>query len=215
MVEHQFVYDDGVRPEELGDVAVHGAYAYVLGQYLGDGCLSEHRRRVFRLRVNCSADWPLVMERLAVSLGALLPSNAIGYTLRSGCIEVGVYSKRWPSLLPQHGPGRKHLRSMALTDWQKEIVLGPAAEAFVCGLLHSDGCRVMNRVTVRDRHYEYPRYFFSNRSEDIHRMLADALARHGVTSSRSGWQQSVARSADVALLDRWGADKAVAWPTLP
>ena len=27
------------------------AYAYLLGAYLGDGCLSEHARAVFRLRV--------------------------------------------------------------------------------------------------------------------------------------------------------------------
>jgi hypothetical protein len=116
-------------------------------------------------------------------------------------------------LFPQHGRGRKHHRALQLTDWQEKIVFGAAAEEFVCGLLHSDGCRVVNRVRVRGRDYEYPRYFFSNRSQDIHRMFADALATHGVSSTRSGWQQSVARRPDVALLDGWGANKVWPWPT--
>jgi hypothetical protein len=34
------------------------AYAYLLGLYLGDGCLSEHPRGVYHLRVACAARYP-------------------------------------------------------------------------------------------------------------------------------------------------------------
>ncbi len=39
------------------------------------------------------------------------------------------------------------------------------------GLIHSDGCRVTNCTTQlvggQSKRYEYPRYFFTNKSEDI------------------------------------------------
>jgi hypothetical protein len=44
-----------------------------------------------------------------------------------GCTEVGSYSKHWPCLFPQHGPGKKHQRKIELTVWQQELVdLDPA-----------------------------------------------------------------------------------------
>ena len=65
----------------------------------------------------------------------------------------------------------------------------------------------MNNVTVRGRAYSYPRYFFSNRSEDIHAMFSRALEALSITPTRSGWNQSVARAPHVATLDRIGASK--------
>ena len=32
------------------------------------------------------------------------------------------HSVHWECLFPQHGPGRKHERSITLQDWQQEIV---------------------------------------------------------------------------------------------
>lgn len=197
---------------ELSTPEQQAAYAYVLGQYLGDGYLAEHRRKVFNLRVTCSNDWPLVIERLHGAIQVLLPANSVGRTAKVGCTEVWLYSKRWPMLLPQHGRGPKHLRSLALADWQADIVFNVAPADFVSALLHSDGCRAANHVCAGGRDYVYPRYFFSNRSEDIHSMFQCALEHLGIRSTRSGWQQSVARAADVALLDRLGASKAAPWP---
>lgn len=188
------------------------AYAYLLGQYLGDGYLAMHRRDVTRLRIVCGNDWPAVLDRVARSMEVVLPNNVVGYVPRQGCVEVGMYSKRWPALIPQHGRGRKHLRKIELSPWQRPIVLGDHAREFVCGLIHSDGCRTINRVVTRGRPYEYPRYYFSNRSEDIHALLREALTVHGVRTTRTGWHQNVSRRHDVELLDRWGADKASTWP---
>jgi hypothetical protein len=79
--------------------------------------------------------------------------------------------------LPQDGPGRKHLRPIVLTDWQLEL---PRAHpgALIRGLIHSDGCRVLNQFqtklpTGRIASYSYVRYFFSNHSADIRQIFID------------------------------------------
>ena len=40
-------------------------------------------------------------------------------------------------------------------------------EPFLHGLIDSDGWRGVNRVHIKGREHEYPRYQFSNRSQDI------------------------------------------------
>ena len=51
--------------------------------------------------------------------------------------------QHWPCLFPQHGPGRKHHRSIVLDDWQNRIV-GSDPRQLLRGLIHSDGCRTIN-----------------------------------------------------------------------
>jgi hypothetical protein len=58
-----------------------------------------------------------------------------------------------------------------LEPWQREITTEFPQE-LLRGLIHSDGCRTMNRFKTklpsgRVAAYQYPRYFFSNLSEDI------------------------------------------------
>jgi hypothetical protein len=60
-----------------------------------------------------------------------------------GVIVEAAY-KHWPEVLPQHGPGRKHNRPIVLSDWQRSIV-DRRPQAFLRGLIHSDGCRTINR----------------------------------------------------------------------
>jgi hypothetical protein len=101
---------------------------------------------------------------------------------------VGSYSKHWACLFPQHGAGMKHTRTIALQAWQEETVAA-RTEHFVRGLIHSDGCRTTNRVRRSgkdgDRWHEYPRYFFTNASDDIRLLFADALDRLGID-----WRQA-------------------------
>ena len=80
-------------------------------------------------------------------------------------------AEHWPDLFPQMGPGRKHERPIVLAPWQREIV-DAHPWPFVRGLIHSDGCRTVNRFKTRlpsgrVAEYAYPRYFFSNLSADI------------------------------------------------
>jgi hypothetical protein len=59
----------------------------------------------------------------------------------------------------------------------------------------------MNRVHVKGRDYEYPRYQFSNRSEDIKRFFTETCDRLGIEWRH--WLRyhiSVARRASVARL---------------
>ena len=60
----------------------------------------------------------------------------------SECVDVSMWSKHWPCLIPQHGPGRKHLRAITLEQWQDNIV-APCRRSFLRGLIHSDGARVV------------------------------------------------------------------------
>jgi hypothetical protein len=101
-------------------------------------------------------------------------------------------------VLPQHGSGRKHERQIRLQRWQKQIV-DRHPDALLRGLIHSDGCRVLNRVNGKD----YLRYFFNNRSGDILRIFTEAC-----DSISLRWRQnrldsiSIARREDVRRLDR-------------
>jgi len=118
-----------------------------------------------------------------------------------GCTVVQSMCKHWPCLFPQAGPGRKHERVIALADWQAEIVAAHPGK-FLRGLFHSDGCRSINRIAKGGKVYEYPRYFFSNKSADIMRLCQEALDRLGIE-----WRMarpdslSVAKREAVARLD--------------
>ena len=116
--------------------------------------------------------------------------------------EVCSYSKHWPHLFPQHGPGRKHQRRIALEPWQQRVVDRHPGR-LLRGLIHSDGCRVTNTIRHPKRTYSYPRYFFSNRSLDIQRVFCDACDRLDVAWRQDGpWNISVARREAVAIMDR-------------
>jgi hypothetical protein len=154
------------------------AFAYTLGQYLGDGCVSRVGRS-FRLRVFCCDQYPGIMGEVAEMIQRTMPGSKAGFIQRTGCTEVYSTSLHWPCLLP-HGPGRKHLRQITLADWQREIALNRHPALLVRGLIHSDGCRCLNRIRRGARTYEYPRYLFSNKSTDIQALFLEACRRLGV-----------------------------------
>jgi hypothetical protein len=178
------------------------SYAYLLGAYLGDGHVVHTRRGVYRLRVACDllhlniAWWiALAIEDVRGRRAALQPR------LHTRALDVSSYWKHWPCLLPQHGPGRKHDRRIALVPWQQRIV-DAHPDKLVRGLIHSDGSRHINRIKHPKRTYEYVRYEFSNRSEDIKRIFCDACDALGVEWRVMNRDSiSVARRASVARLD--------------
>jgi hypothetical protein len=113
-------------------------------------------------------------------------------------VEVSAYSRSWPCLFPQHGPGRKHKRSIALADWQRELV-AKMPEPLLRGLIHSDGCRFVNTGT----NWRCARHSFSNRSEDILGIFQAACELVGVHCTRAPHTVYVSRKADVAVLDEF------------
>jgi hypothetical protein len=188
--------------------APFGEYAYLLGMYLGDGYISQ-QPRTERLRITLDKAYPGIIEECRAAVAALLPQNVVAVVQRIGCVDVSCYSKRWSDLLPQHGPGPKHLRPIRLEPWQRCIV---AAEPrrFLRGLFHSDGSYVLNRVRSRKgRLYVYDRYFFCNHSDDIKQLFCWACRLIGVETRPDGpWQISVARRASVAKLNEFLGPKA-------
>ncbi|MGW0546446.1 transcriptional regulator [Streptomyces altiplanensis] len=185
------------------------AYAYLLGLYLGDGCISPHRRGGYYLRIACADAWPGLIDLCRKAITAVRPEGSVYVLQRVGCVAVTSYSRHWPCLFPQHGPGKKHERAIALEAWQQAVVTDHPWE-FIRGLIHSDGCRNMN-WTVRTvggerKRYEYPRYWFTNVSDDIRQLYTDTLDRLGVEwkhCTRHGklYNISVAKRASVALMD--------------
>lgn len=180
------------------------AYTYLLGLYLGDGHLSAVRGgRTFRLRISVDARHPELAARIAETIARVHPGPRVATLVvpRDHVRIVSQYSRAWPCLLPQHGEGVKHARPIVLTKWQQRIVDEHPIQ-LVRGLLHSDGCRTVNRVTARGKSYSYARYQLSNRSADIRSLFCDALDRLGVPWRRmNAWTISVARREGVAFLD--------------
>jgi hypothetical protein len=181
------------------------AYAYLLGLYLGDGHITRHRRGVFALSIFCGDAWPGLITAARSAMRQVKPDSSVFGVQRIGMTEVKSYSKHWPCLFPQHGPGMKHTRKIELAEWQQVIVDRYPGD-FVRGLIHSDGCRGLNRVRrVRadgDHWYEYPRYLFVNMSQDILGLCGQALDRLGVEWRFSKPTTiSVAKREAVARLD--------------
>lgn len=176
--------------------AVSSAYPYLLGIYLGDGVLSEGRRHVWHLRITMDARYPDINARVSSALLAV-GGRRVGVVQRAGWVELGSYWKHWICLFPQHGRGAKHLRRIALTDWQRSLV-SRYPDEFLAGLIHSDGCRCVNRV----KQHAYPRYFFTNKSDDIRALFTMACGLLGIECRPAGHKNiSIARRCSVALMD--------------
>jgi hypothetical protein len=175
-------------------------YSYLLGLYLGDGYLARHARGVYRLGIYLDQRYPWILEECAAAMSMVIGRRA-NFNQQPGCVQVNTYSKQWPRLFPQHGPGPKHLRPIVLEEWQRQIVEEYPRE-FLRGLIHSDGWRGMNRVTVKGKQYAYPRYQFSNASDDIRQLFCDACDLVGVEWRRMNARNiSVAKRDSVALMD--------------
>jgi len=175
------------------------AYAYLLGLYLGDGYLAVHPKGVFRLRISLDDSYPAIIDSCVIAIERLLPGNKVRVFRRKGHVEVRAYSKGWPCLLPQIGPGRKHDRQIVLAQWQR-FYAEEYARDLLRGLIHSDGCRFTNQG--RDG-WRAPRYSFSNRSADIRRIFTEACDVLGLRWTEAPYTIYVSRKADVARMDEF------------
>ena len=185
------------------------AYAYLLGMYLGDGCISNHPRGVFRLRITLDAIYPDIAAECAAAMEAVVPGKRSHLLWRRDqrSVEVSSYWKHWTCLIPQHGSGRKHMRRIVLTDWQSRLVASHV-EPFIRGLIQSDGTRIVATERKGRNVRRAARYAFRNRSEDILRIFADACAGAGVHCTRSSETQiAVYSKAAVARLDEFVGPK--------
>ena len=173
------------------------AYVYLLGMYLGDGCLSRHPRDVYKLRISLDARYPGIAAECERAIREVMPSNRVGRVRLSGWHELYSYSKKWPCLFPQHGPGRKHEREIELVDWQS-LLVARWPTLLLRGLIQSDGCRFQNT----GRGWSHPRYSFTNLSSGIRTLFCETCDSMGIHWTLSGGTTIyVSRKADVATLD--------------
>jgi hypothetical protein len=145
--------------------------------------------------------YPGIIEEARSAIEAVLAPNR-GSVQRfhdKNMVEVYGYLNSLPTLFPQHGPGLKHARRIQLEPWQEQIV-NEHLGVFIRGLIHSDGCRVTNRVWKGK--YEYPRYFFSQVSTDILELFCRTCRKLGIEYRFNGPSSvSIARRLSVARLD--------------
>lgn len=189
------------------------SYAYLLGLYLGDGCISSSPRGVHRLRITLDLAHPKIVDECEAAIRDVSPANRVhrltrksNYTNRPDptYVEVSAYSKSWPCLFPQHGPGAKHHRPIELTDWQRELVRRHP-KLMLRGLIHSDGCRFIN---TGSNGWVCPRYAFYNLSDDIRRIFCDTCDLLGLRWTKSGRKTIyVSRKADVEFVDQFVGPK--------
>jgi hypothetical protein len=184
------------------------SYSYLLGMYLGDGCLTG-RERCKQLVIALDAGYPEVIDECWVAVALVLPGcRPVKRKLDYECVRIVVGSVRWPEVFPQHGPGRKHDRPIVLEPWQRDIV-DEFPQEFLRGLIHSDGCRTINRFKTklpsgRVTEYAYPRYFFSNLSADIRGLFCEYCEKLGVRWTQSNHRNiSVSHRRSVAILDEF------------
>lgn len=194
------------RKVELWSPEPSRDYAYALGMYLGDGHIAGARHPF--LRFSLDRAYPGVIAEARAALSTLFHPAATHLYSRpaSACMIVQLSSPWLLQAFPQHGPGKKHEREIRLADWQERITL-EHPRALLRGLIHSDGCRTINRFETRLPSgrlaaYAYPRYFFTNLSADIRRIFCRHCELLGIRWSQSNARNiSVSHRDSVALLD--------------
>jgi hypothetical protein len=201
--------DCPVQPHDEASLPAR-PYSYLLGLYLGDGCISRNRR-VWALRITLDKSYPGIIDAAVRAINEVLGRKGAGaYPRKTGCTDVVSYSKHWPCLFPQYGAGRKHERLIRLESWQRALV-AKATEDFVRGLIDSDGCRVV----ANDRGVASLRYHFTNHSEDILGLFTGALDAPGIPWTRNSWHTiGIYRKAATARLDEFVGPKSAPRPDL-
>ncbi len=181
-------------------------YSYLLGLYLGDGCLSRQGVSSWKLRIVQDSKYPNLIRLCGTSMATVRQVQNVNYLRRGGHVEISSSWSHWQCLFPQHAPGPKNRRRIALEEWQLQIV-HREREQLVRGLIHSDGSRYVNKV-VRDvsgrpKPYQYVSYSFTNTSADILDILENSLAELGVGCRRYDRAIAIRKRPDVAELDRF------------
>jgi hypothetical protein len=171
-------------------------YAELLGLYLGDGHISRSARTQ-RLRIFLDSKYPTIVSEADALLRRCFPQNPVGRVLFHDGAEVvlHVYCAHLSCLFPQHGPGKKHHRRIALEEWQRAIVAA-APWAFIRGCIRSDGCVFINRTG----RYEYLSYGFANYSSDILDLVESTCLAQGLRPRRYERAIRLNRREDVARL---------------
>jgi len=185
-------------------------YCYLLGLYLGDGCIYESPRGYATIVITLDSSYPGIVEQAMTALRtSFLETPVHRFARCDGSVAaIQMNHPTLPFAFPQHGAGRKHLRPIELEPWQRELT-NRFPRDLLKGLIHSEGCRTVNRFKTRlpsgrVAAYEDPRYFFSNLSEDIRRIFCEHCELLGIRWTQSNPRNiSISHRKSVALLDEF------------
>ena len=175
-----------------------GPDAYLLGLYLGDGCLSESVAACSAFASRWTRDTPASS------------TSAVGlWPFRSRTKWAGCSARDASRFTRTPSTGSVSFRSTAsapsicgpscLHSGSSRSPLTAIRTCFFEDSCSSDGWRGTNRVPGG---YEYPRYMFSNRSADIRQLFQAGCQRMAINCRPTGkWQVAVSRRKDVARMD--------------
>lgn len=153
-------------------------YSFILGLYLGDGCITENGRNEtsYKLRISQDNKYPKVVNTIQTKLSEFFGKES-KLVENKGCFHITIYDKYLPYYLPQHGKGFKHDRDVKLNEFQRKII---DYRELMKGLWLSDGSFYIARI----RKYKYERYNFTNKSLDIIELFEKCLEIEGVNYSK-------------------------------
>ncbi len=183
------------------------SYCYLLGAYLGDGTVNVQKG--IWLQIVNDRRYPGISAEILTAMATTFPGRSPRIH-PSSFGESDVLCISHPAVVrafPQHGAGRKHLRAIVLADWQLALTRAHPG-SLVRGLIHSDGCRVINRFRTklpsgRVADYSYVRYFFSNLSADIRRIFIEHCELLGIRVTQSNPRNlTVSHRDSVAVLEQ-------------
>ena len=208
----QHLRDTGVvrrRCERCGVGAHDGlpgsAYAYLLGIYLGDGCLGTAGKSV-ALRIVMDAAYPAIIDEVAEAILTVRGEGTVSRHSPRGerCVALTSYTRAWLCLFPQHGsrpqaPAADLARALAAIHRQG-VPRSLRARADPVRRL----ARRQSRARQR-RDYEYPRLpvlqslrRYPARCSPTRSMNSVSSGGHGVaftSRSRAGNRGGTARRA--------------------
>lgn len=191
-VEYLHLLRDGWSDVDAED------YSYILGLYLGDGCIySMPRTKIITFTLD--KKYPKLNEYTVEVLGRFFNKKPLicdrSKQNRGNAIDIKICSSKLDLIFPQHGRGVKHRRSITLSDWQINLI---NHGSLVKGLIMSDGCYYF------DSHNKKHMYSFSNKSEDIVRILSRSLTElniaFDISKSKNSYTLRVCRTSDVSKL---------------
>lgn len=149
-------------------------YSYLLGLYLGDGCIYK-LPKTYKLTITLDKKYGALNDYTISAFSRFFekPAYVFDRSLhgRGNAIDIITHSCTLPVIFPQHGIGRKHDRSIELSEWQLSLI---DSASIVKGLIMSDGS-----IYVESRN-AYTNLNFTNKSEDIIRILEKFLTELGI-----------------------------------
>lgn len=191
------------------DLELRKEYSYLLGIFLGDGCLSKMNKGVYRIRITLDAKYPGIINKVKTCVSTVMPNNKTSLVKRYveeylSCVDVSCYSKDWVNLFPFYQPGYKWKYKIQLTDWQKSVVENYPKE-FWLGLFHSDGSRY--KQTNANKYY----YQFAQKSEDITNLFmwcSNLLGiKYGITKNKTTNRIQIYNKDSIIFLDTFAGSK--------